>query len=602
MAGGTSSLSVSGPGRSILNRGDYFQQANNGNYYSFGYQPPMVAVADFDGDGNLDIIAPGSFSANATFFKGNGAGVYAQGVSIPIGTTTSEASAVLSADFIGDGKPDIAVLTGNQIVVLLNNGAASFTPVANSPTLSANSFGTSFAAADMNGDGKLDLVASYGYPGFGIVVFTGDGAGNFSAPVKYQTSSTYGINQLVVGDFNGDGRTDVAYGTATLVTTNNTSTYTQVIGLLLGAGQVASTSTLSTTSPATITYGQSVSLTLNVAAGAGSQAAPSGSATFLNNSTQIGTAAQSASPYSFATSALPAGTDVLTGSYGGDVANGPSTSNSVTIQVLQAAQTIAFITPTDVVLGVNLNEALSATATSGLAVSFTSNSTSICTVSGFSVTPVTTGVCSITANQPGNGNYTAAPAVTKTFNVAPVGTTAQTISFGAAVAAQTLGAPPFIVPVSSTSGLPVAVASTTPGICSITGVQAVTISLQSAGTCSLKATQAGSATYAAATPVQLTFRIAPPPPAPTFINAPGSPFLSASILTGLPPPTSTAMANRISSWGATLRCLFCSRMPRASLPPPPRAPSPSEALPRRILSLREISILMGKPISPSPPT
>src|SRR5206468_10897553 len=59
---------------------------------------------------------------------------------------------------------------------------------------------------------------------------------------------------------------------------------------------------------------------------------------------------------------------------------------------------------------------LTATATSALAVSYTSNSTSICTVSGSSVTLVIAGICSITANQAGNASFAAATAVTKTFN------------------------------------------------------------------------------------------------------------------------------------------------------------------------------------------
>ena len=69
---------------------------------------------------------------------------------------------------------------------------------------------------------------------------------------------------------------------------------------------------------------------------------------------------------------------------------------------------------------------LTATATSGLAVSFTSTTTGVCTVSGNSVTLVSAGTCSINASQAGNANYQAAPTVARSFAVTQGG---QTISF-----------------------------------------------------------------------------------------------------------------------------------------------------------------------------
>ena len=59
---------------------------------------------------------------------------------------------------------------------------------------------------------------------------------------------------------------------------------------------------------------------------------------------------------------------------------------------------------------------MTATATSGLPVNFVSNASAVCTVSGATVTHLSTGICSITATQPGNSNYAAAP-VTRTFSV-----------------------------------------------------------------------------------------------------------------------------------------------------------------------------------------
>ncbi len=80
------------------------------------------------------------------------------------------------------------------------------------------------------------------------------------------------------------------------------------------------------------------------------------------------------------------------------------------------AQTITFTQPADWEVDAG-PVALSATATSGLTVTFASTTTSVCTVSGASVTLVSTGTCTINANQVGNSTFTAAPQVSRSFLV-----------------------------------------------------------------------------------------------------------------------------------------------------------------------------------------
>src|SRR5207249_4138034 len=65
--------------------------------------------------------------------------------------------------------------------------------------------------------------------------------------------------------------------------------------------------------------------------------------------------------------------------------------------------------------------AISATASSGLAVAFTSATTSVCTISGATVTLVSAGTCTIAADQAGNASYNPAPQVTQSFAVAQGG-------------------------------------------------------------------------------------------------------------------------------------------------------------------------------------
>ena len=84
--------------------------------------------------------------------------------------------------------------------------------------------------------------------------------------------------------------------------------------------------------------------------------------------------------------------------------------------VNNSEQTITFPPPAARTYG-DAPFALNATASSGLPVSYTSNTTTVCTISGNSVTLVAAGSCSITASQTGNGSYNPATPVTQSFNI-----------------------------------------------------------------------------------------------------------------------------------------------------------------------------------------
>jgi outer membrane protein assembly factor BamB len=98
----------------------------------------------------------------------------------------------------------------------------------------------------------------------------------------------------------------------------------------------ASTTTSLSSSLNPSTYGQAVTLTATVANG--SSTAPTGTVTFLNGTTTLGTGTLSGGVATFATSALPAGTDQITASYGGD-ANDTSSVSSALAQVVNPAST-----------------------------------------------------------------------------------------------------------------------------------------------------------------------------------------------------------------------------------------------------------------------
>jgi uncharacterized protein YhjY with autotransporter beta-barrel domain len=89
-----------------------------------------------------------------------------------------------------------------------------------------------------------------------------------------------------------------------------------------------------------------------------------------------------------------------------------------TVTIAKGDQTISFTAPPTTVLS-DPSPTLGATTNSPLSISYVSNSTGICTVSGNTVTLVATGTCSITASQAGDSNWNAASSVTRTFTVAP---------------------------------------------------------------------------------------------------------------------------------------------------------------------------------------
>jgi uncharacterized protein (TIGR03437 family) len=171
-------------------------------------------------------------------------------------------------------------------------------------------------------------------------------------------------------------------------------------------------------------------------------------------------------------------------------------------------QTITFGAPADTALGA-APFTIGATASSGLTVSFSSLTGPVCTVAGSLVTLVAVGACSIQATQAGDNAYLAAPPVIQGFQVT---LESQIITF-AALAGQTLGAAPFTVSATASSGLVVGFSSLSGPVCSLAGS---TVTLLAGGTCTIEATQAGNATYLAAPPVDQSFQVAPESQTITF--------------------------------------------------------------------------------------
>lgn len=227
-----------------------------------------VTVGDFNDDGELD-LATGSENAISVAL-GNGDGSFGQPINSRIVNSTSPAtiSAIVAADFNGDGQLDLAVLmvSANQnIVILLGNGDGSFRQgavymIPNAPTP------TPLISADFNGDGHADLafVSVTGtennsispVSSTAVSVMIGNGDGTFSAPANYADlqSSEY----LAVGDFNGDGIPD-------LLTLSGTASALNTLVILegVGDGTFASPVLLATGLPSTDSISGLIAADLN---------------------------------------------------------------------------------------------------------------------------------------------------------------------------------------------------------------------------------------------------------------------------------------------------------------------------------------------------
>jgi MYXO-CTERM domain-containing protein len=163
-----------------------------------------------------------------------------------------------------------------------------------------------------------------------------------------------------------------------------------------------------------------------------------------------------------------------------------------------AAQSINFAQPADVPVGSAFS--VSATASSGLAVTFSSQTAGICTVSGELVTTVAPGTCTIAANQAGDAGYWLAATLTRSFTVQAL---AQSISFPG-IASQVLGNGPVVMNAIASSGLSVQYTSQTLAVCTVSGNS---VTLVAVGTCTIAANQAGGGNYAAAPTVTQSFSV-----------------------------------------------------------------------------------------------
>jgi sugar lactone lactonase YvrE len=145
---------------------------------------------------------------------------------------------VATGDFNGDGIPDIVVggQTVDGVTVFLGNGDGTFTQAPNSP-IALSSGALALAVGDFNRDGKADLAVLVGGT---VTIYLGNGDGTFTQAPGNPTAvgGSSASNDLeAVGDFNGDGMLDLAVangdggaGFVTILLGNGDGTFTQAVG------------------------------------------------------------------------------------------------------------------------------------------------------------------------------------------------------------------------------------------------------------------------------------------------------------------------------------------------------------------------------------
>jgi hypothetical protein len=185
--------------------------------YPVGTTPVAVAVGDFNGDGKQDVAVANSGSGNVSILLGNGDGTFQPAVNYNV----ASAAFLAIGDLNGDHKLDLVIANGsaNSVSILLGNGDGTFQNPVPYTVGNAASFVT---VGDFNGDGKPDLLVSAATVGSSpavLSVLIGNGDGTFQSAVHTAVAACQGcaINPIVaLGDFNGDGHLDVAMAEASI--------------------------------------------------------------------------------------------------------------------------------------------------------------------------------------------------------------------------------------------------------------------------------------------------------------------------------------------------------------------------------------------------